>query len=62
MCLFIFLLYLFQVRFSNEFYDTKKRSRKLSDEVYALVDVGNDAPNAPPLDQCVETEVSSSVL
>ena len=46
------------MRFSNEFYDTKKRSRKLSDEVYALVDVGNDAPNAPPLDQCVETEVS----
>ena len=35
----------------------KKRTRKLSDEVYNLVDVGGTVPKAPPLDQCVEAEV-----
>lgn len=48
----------YEIRFSNEPYEYKKRTRKHSDEIssFALVDVGN-APHAPPLDQCVEAEV-----
>lgn len=48
----------YEIRFSNEPYEYKKRSRKHSDEIssYALVDIGN-VPNAPPPDQCVEAEV-----
>ena len=50
--------FFFQIRFSNQPYEHKKRTRKHSDEIssFALVDVGN-APDAPPLDQCVEAEV-----
>jgi len=49
----------FEVRYSgdSDLALSKKRTRKLSDdEVYNLVDVGN-IPKAPPLDQCVESEV-----
>lgn len=47
----------YEVQFSKDSYvESKKRTRKLSDEPYALIDVG-DTPKSPPLDQCVETEV-----
>jgi len=46
----------YEVQFTKDSYESKKRTRKLSDEPYALIEVG-DTPRSPPLDQCVETEV-----
>ncbi len=54
----------FQIRFSGSPHQKKRKprhggyERKLSDDEdnIALVDI-NAAPNAPPRDQCVETEV-----
>ena len=43
------------MQFTKDSYESKKRTRKLSDEPYALIEVG-DTPRSPPLDQCVETE------
>ena len=52
----------FQVQFSKDSYvESKKRTRKLSDEPYALIDVG-DTPKSPPLDQCVETEARNLTI
>ena len=42
------------MQFTKDSYESKKRTRKLSDEPYALIEVG-DTPRSPPLDQCVET-------
>ena len=54
-------LYFFKVQFSKESFESKKRTRKLSDEPYALIDVG-DTPRSPPLDQCVETEARNLTI
>ena len=55
-------VFYFQVQFSKDSYvESKKRTRKLSDEPYALIDVG-DTPKSPPLDQCVETEARNLTI